>query len=195
MDSDGDGVGDACDPEPALPRQQIIFFDPFTRVDPVWSLNVGATVVNDQLVAPGTTQAIRYGMAYTPLGDTFEVGASIGATPTNQYLLALFLNQSFGKGARYCELLDDGTRSLLKYTYTIDGTTYPAAAFQDAAVRHANGSGTLTYAVDAGCSSIWHDLPLSAMGTPPAITTDMFTIYAENVDVVLDYVIQIRTTN
>lgn len=52
-DLDGDGVGDACDPEPAIGRQSIVLFNLFTSL--ANRTNIGATVVGEAMRAPADT--------------------------------------------------------------------------------------------------------------------------------------------
>lgn len=54
---DGDGAGDACDPQPTTPGETIAFFDPFTSQRSDWSSSQQPLFMNDQLVfdARGTS--------------------------------------------------------------------------------------------------------------------------------------------
>src|SRR6478672_3002139 len=46
-DEDGDGVVDACDPEPNNPRQTILFFAPMTPDDPTFAMQAMWTKLAD----------------------------------------------------------------------------------------------------------------------------------------------------
>jgi hypothetical protein len=54
-DGDGDGVGDVCDPRPAQAGDRLLVFDPFTRLDPAWTIVSGGWLIEDDaLVTPST---------------------------------------------------------------------------------------------------------------------------------------------
>jgi hypothetical protein len=195
LDSDGDRVGDACDPEPTMARQQIVFFDPFTTPNPAWSLFSPPSLSGDQAILAGFGSAVQIGMPYAPVHDTFELGGSVGANSNVQSTFGIYLVASPPPGLVYCELFDSGTASLLKYSYSTDNMTYPGAAFTSATIRTGNGSGTLRFEIGAGCSSTWNGEPLTGFGQPPAITTNQMKIYAENIDLRIDYFVQIRTND
>lgn len=79
-DGDFDGVGDACDPHPDDPHDQLAFFDPFTGADPRWSMQgfgtAGWTLGNDVALAvagpmPSGGVLVLRGMSLT--GATVDV--------------------------------------------------------------------------------------------------------------------------
>ncbi len=93
----------------------------------------------------------------------------------------------------YCELYDDGGSSKLEFTYSSDGIVFMFGGIAPAATRFTNGSGRFSVATTATCGSTWHGEALSATGTIPAIVADQLMLYGENLDVALDYFLQIHT--
>lgn len=199
IDSDGDGVGDVCDPEPAMPRQQIVVFDPFTTLGAQWQASSGTTVSGDRLFLDGQNGSSIVTLTLAPHHDLFEIHGTTGIKgPANQALLGLFVGAKTGPGTYYCELFDD-TNTVLQFTYTLDGSNYMHGASTPATNRLASGDGTFSYDVSpttAHCASTWHGEPLSVTAAVPAgIPAEVVQIYAEGVDLHVDYFIDIRTND
>lgn len=196
LDGDGDGVGDLCDRERANPRQSWVVFDPFTTADPRWSAFSAVTVANDELVLDGAASSIEVGMPYASSDDTFVIGASIDTPSAIPTLIAVMRGSTTGgKNLLYCELQQSSSASLLKYTYTIDRSSFPAVGFMNASSAIANGSGTLRMDNEGaapGCDATWNGESLTAHGTPPSVTTDAISIYAEGVVARVRYFVQIH---
>ena len=198
VDSDGDGVGDVCDPEPALPRQQIVEFDAFTTLGP-WQPVSGASVANDRLFLDGLNGSALASMTMTPHHELFEIHGTTGSKgPATNALFGLFVGAKTGPGTYYCELYDD-TSTVLQFTYTFDGSTYMHGGSTPAANRLAGGDGTFSYDVSpttAHCASTWHGEPLSVTAAVPSgIPAEIVEIYSEDVDLHVDYFIDIRTND
>ncbi len=192
-DGDGDRVGDACDPEPTVPRQRIVMFDPFLSLAR-WSKSSDESVDNDAAVLLSSTGTKALFQPYIPQNDLFEIGADTAAIgPATQSLF--MINLDSGTANYYCEMYDDGT-PLLQFTYTLDGVTYVHPGFQDAAHSVATNSGRLQMqrsATKVACSAVWGGEPLQAGGPTPGIDANTLVIYAQNVDVRVRYMVQIRT--
>lgn len=89
LDGDGDQVGDACDPEPAIARQQLVLFDPFVTLDPAWQFDTDERAENDTLVLDAINVSRTVRRPYTLAHDTFEIAATTGAAGANDHLVAL----------------------------------------------------------------------------------------------------------
>jgi hypothetical protein len=197
-DRDGDRVGDACDPEPDLARQQIVMFDPFTALDPAWTVLADEHVDNDQLVLLGAAGARRVYKPFATKHDVFIIHATTGTqvAPTGQ--VGLFVGSSAEPGLYYCELYDEAAVTRLQFTYTFDGNNFMHGASMPTVNRVQNGSGVLAFATSATtstCASSWHDEPLTVQGaTPVGIPAEEMEIYADGFDMRVDYLVVIRTT-
>jgi hypothetical protein len=193
-DTDGDRVGDACDPEIDQPRQRIAIFDPFTSIA-AWTPI--STVVPESdgvsLGGVGLTGSLR--RDFVPTTDTLVIGARTFATGTGQRLFAIIFKEVADGKAFYCELFEDPNAMLL-LTYTLDGMTFVHPDFVGTSAL-ANGRGALAVAIDATsgtCQLAWNAMTYSATGARPSeIDLQVVALYAENVDVDLDYFLQIRT--
>lgn len=198
-DADGDGVGDACDPEPANGRQRIELFDPLTQLGANgWMMQSQVASGTDEIVIAMPNGSGTYFRAHVPDRDTFVIGGFTGnANLAQQHLVALLMERSTGPGAYYCEIYDGGADSNLFFTLTTDGATFdhPASA---PVPRFANQQGMLRYEIDSTtvrCATTW-GLTTERATTPvvrPAIDTDLLTIYAENVELHVQYFLHIRT--
>jgi hypothetical protein len=196
-DTDGDRVGDACDPEPTNPRQHIVFFDPFVTIDSSWT-NLGATQASDEIILDA-----RGGISvelYRPLTATtelFMIGATTGNGDVTTHHISLVTSPMTPAGM-YCEMYDDGSTTTTQFTWTFNGTTYSHAGQAGwGTTRLANGLGTFTYnysPTTVGCSSTWDGVMRSGTGaTPTGISPDYFHLYAENLLVNVQWFIQIET--
>jgi hypothetical protein len=198
-DGDGDGVGDVCDPEPAMPRQQLVLFDPFTSLDARWEASSGASASGDRLFLDGQNGSAIVTLTMPPHHDLFELHGTTGTKgPQNQALFGLFVGTASGPATYYCELFDD-TSTALQFTYTFDGSSYQHGGSTPATNRLASGSGTFLYDVSpttARCASTWHAEPLMVTAAvPTGIPAEVVQIYAEDVDLQVDYFIDIRTND
>ena len=197
-DSDGDRVGDACDPEPANPRQQIVVFDSFETLDAAW-INNGGVVNSDQLTLDargGTSRQVS--RAFTPTNDVFIIGAVTAGADAGTYHASFGWRPSAGAGNAYCEMYDSGAATSTQFTWTFDDASYMQAGTMSwGATRLANGSGTFTLTVTPAsvvCISTWQGATKNTGNvTRPAIAAQRLFIYSENVLTRVNYFIQIRT--
>ena len=196
-DSDGDRVGDACDPEPAVARQSIQLFDSFATQDAAWTQLGPSTFMPDELVmnVAGASASVRRSFAHAH--DTIVVGAVAGTAAPGQHLFAIMFRRSADAALYYCEIFDDDTMALVKYTYTFGmGMPFMTAGFAPMPDRLSGGSGRLSYEIDATtvrCSANWQGNETPMSGARPAIMGDELAIYAENINIHFLYLIQIRT--
>lgn len=192
-DGDGDRVGDACDPEPAAARQRIVMFDPFLSLAG-WSKSSDESVDNDSALLRASSGTKALFKPYTPQTDLFEIGADTRAIgPATQSLFMINLDN--GTGNYYCEMFDNGT-SLLQFTYTLDGVNFVHPGSTLAAHSIVMNSGRLQMqhsSTQVACRAVWGGEALATGGPTPPLDANALVIYAENVDVRIRYIVQIRT--
>jgi hypothetical protein len=197
-DGDGDRVGDACDPEPANGRQQIVVFDGFATLDAPWTNN-GGMINSDQLILDargGTSRQVT--RPFTPTNNLFIIGGSTGNGDAGSHHMSFGWRPSVGSGNAYCELYDDGSETLTQLTWTFNDTTYmhAGATTWGGGVRLANGSGTFSFAITpttVSCSSTWQGMTNNANGARPAINAQTLFIYSEDMLTRVSYYMEIRT--
>lgn len=121
-DGDGDGVGDVCDPHPAVAGDRITMFDPFVVRDPRWSADSQVAFEPDQVVIPLGGGALEFSRTVSDI--TFEIGGEVTAVDATG-LDQLFLGVSRGTDPLwYGELLDNhGTQRRATVLYT-QASTY-----------------------------------------------------------------------
>lgn len=197
-DADGDGVGDACDPEPALPRQALRFFDPFLASDPAWG--EPPVLVGDAMVLAGAAGSEQIGLPGSTRNVLVELGGAITAIgPTRQQLfLAIRTDEVTPAEQDYIEIIDEaGTgrrRTLMHYTdpdYDAYDNFFEAALVENGAVMlRLETYDDLVRATTryGGVDSVLEGFP---RGSRPG---DLVGIYAEAVDLRVDYVVVISTT-
>jgi len=194
QDTDGDRVGDACDPQPLIPRQRIVLFDSFSDLSH-WTRTSNEVALGGVAVLNGSTGVRALTRPYTPMTDQFEIGvATTNLGPASQSLVMINLDTG-SSGNYFCEIYDDGA-ALLQYTYTLDGSTFLHPGSTPAAHRLAQADGRLQLERDATnvrCQTRWSGELLTVGGATPAIAANTLVLYAENVDVRIQYFIQIRT--
>ena len=197
-DSDGDRVGNICDPEPTNPRQQIVVFDTFETLDAAWANN-GGTIAGDQLVLDargGTSRQVT--RAFTPTSDLFVIGAQTGAADAGTHHISFGWRPSASAGNAYCEMYDSGAATSTQFTWTLDDVSYMHAGTTSwGATRLANGSGMFTFTLtptSVACTSTWQGMTINTGNAArPAIAAQRLFIYSENLLMRVDYFIQIRT--
>jgi hypothetical protein len=194
-DSDGDHVGDACDPHPSLPIDRIVFFDPFVSQRPEWSFFAPAIYANDALEFDAAGSTWEMSQAFVPAPHTFGFAghvAPLGAIAPWQIALGFTDDTAL----YYCELFQDSSDAI-RVDYSYDQINFNSVA--QAPEPSLSGS---TFAM-----TVSHFLPLLGCGAnvdgtsaspsgaipgdlPPAI--QMF-IQDIDVDLTLDYFIDIQS--
>ncbi len=196
QDGDGDRVGDDCDLEPTLPNQQIVFFDAFSAFDPAWTTDNGASVGGDELVLDAVDRSRSIHRPYTLGQDWFLLGLTTGPSGAGNHLVSLVTSPNSGGTGFYCEMYNDGT-TVTMFTYSPDGASFLHDGIATWAQPLVNGGGTFEYLLtgpEARCRSVWNGDVRSTVGTRPAtITPERLTLYAENIDAQVAWIIQIRT--
>lgn len=201
FDGDGDRVGDACDPEPANPRQRIEFFESFaTALAAPWAIRFGpVTVTNDELVLDAIGMARSIYRPYTQADDWIVMSATTGSAGTGNYLLSIITSPNTGNTGFFCEMFYDSTltQALTMFTYTLNGSMFLHDGLMGWSQPLAGGGGTFEYLLtgpNARCRSAWRGDVIEVEGTwPTSIVPERLTLYAENVEARIQWVVMIRT--
>lgn len=203
-DNDGDRVGNACDPLTDAALERIILFDPLISQEPPWEFSgtVPPTYTGDAV-----TFDLRNGnmfMALTtvaPAKDHLVVGGYLGATsPTNIRQLSLAAVETLTEFA-YCEKYEENTGPIEKWglVWTPDNASFyteDAGALTETIANHAFRTSLAhnPFTSDVECETTFPvDKPQLTAPVSTAIVPVQYMIYAQGIDLRLDYVVVIRT--
>lgn len=199
QNSDGDGVGDACDPS-GTTTETIAFFDPFTSLLPMWSKYGTNTAVVDGETLSSDTRAgpMRYGYNVVAQTDLFELAGTLRAQGAANEQIAVTVYES-ATAVYYCELYETSPPPKFGATYTLDGTTYVPLEEVTAAGTLANADFMLRLSATpttVRCDTSWPAASQTVTGViPTAIDTPVrLHIATAGIDVSWHYFIQIHTT-
>lgn len=196
-DRDGDRVGDACDPEPAVGLQRIVFFDGFDAPVAGWATPPVIAGGRATLAAIGGMADLKLMYAtgdsvLTLAGEVLEVGT----TPVvfKQFLIGTSTQPLLFD---YVELIDDGTGRRISLMRNDNETYTEFQGQREGAVPLVRGPLRLEFRTTGD----GFGARLEYAGTDATMSTNMLgpiagpstQIYAEDLSVVLDYVIQIDT--
>lgn len=176
LDSDGDGVGDACDPEPANPRQHRALFATLTPDDQPFTLTGDWTQGADALHFPGDGYgAIDLPLAATSIAVTLGYDVETVEGAGLQHQLAVGVNTGVNNAPAYfIELNDAGGLQQASISF-YNGVNYDSLA--NASLPNGVHPGQVTetismldntsIALDAGwVGETYHlDAPVSGYGT------------------------------
>lgn len=190
--SDGDGVGDGCDPTAGF--DTISFFDPFVAADHGWAFNGNVTYSfgNDAISFDTRTGFYFADRPGTANQDFFILAGRINAiTPTGQITIAMY---DAGAAHYYCEILGDTASARVKLTYTFDSVTYQGVATTPFVGGIATGPFTLI---------LDHRSPMVSCSAQGASAAGMIpngfaaptriAVQINGLDISLDYFAQIHT--
>lgn len=194
-DTDSDGVGDDCDPQPSQPNQSIARFDTFETLAGDWNTVGNAVAMSDQLVFGGTGSS-SISRPWTNGTSLFIVGFTTNVLTGGAALLSLNAGESTSSRLYYCELYDDTFNMALQLTYTLNGMDYIHPGLQSTGQRLSGLTGTLEMntASIKRCHVEYGGGFNTVGGTVNGIAPDTFALYAENVTATIDWMIEIRTT-
>ena len=196
-DRDGDGVGDLCDPHPDDAIDHIALFDPFTAAQPEWTFQGTFTFSGDAIAIQAVGSAWDAALPQATTSDAYTIGGHVTSVGTDTQQVSLQIAPSSATPTSYyCELYEDSSGDALQLTYTYDGASFthegsvpvPMLAGSEFAMTYSQEQGVL--ACDAGVAGS----PGTTAGTiPTGITANLVFIQAIDVDLDLDYFIQIHS--
>jgi hypothetical protein len=201
-DRDHDGVGDACDPEPDLPRQQLRVFAPMTGDVPCHLFSDDGVPWMQQADSVDITGSISAGLDCPfPIADTdIWVGFDLAGVHGLPHQFALDIRDPTTVPWYYGEIYDDGGgphAAISEY----DGTSYMGLAATSMPALHAGtltdhlttrtaATGTAQFRIDIG----WPGEPYNAQGATTAFSgVTSFALYLQNLDVSIRYLAIIDT--
>ena len=161
-DADGDGVGDACDPNPATPSERIALFFPFTPDDPL-----EATVQAGDGWQPGADSWQTTGTPYARLEVTMPLSRAyidaafeIIENPTPQRQIGIAV---YGPGSPYYygEVFDGSNTSPQVDLTHYDGASYNLLDFAPVPVDDFFGAARLRLSVDVPAATLQLDANLA----------------------------------
>ncbi len=196
-DSDGDGVGDACDPEPDLPRQTLVDFDPFTSLRPEWALVGTPTLLGDALELDAIGDIIELRRAIDAGTDVLAIGGRIVRHGAGETHAGVGIGEDGSMNLFYCELFQSPSEVVFSFSYTVDdGATYQHGIRPASSDSSWTGAGTIALSVDpanVGCMAVWSGVSYASGGPHPAVPSQHISLAAVDVELQLDYFVQIRT--
>jgi hypothetical protein len=195
LDTDGDRVGDACDPEPANPRQSFALFTPMIGADAAW-LGTGWSYGADAWGLQASSQRLRRMMtvADADIWVGFDVLALIGPPPRQIELMVGDDVVPFVYGEAF-----ENTGFMVASITRYDGTSY--ASLGQSALATGIHTGRLTMHLQTRRSPTSTRFEMSWPGEPYTMTTmatammpaDAFAIQAGGMMLDLRYVAVIAT--
>jgi hypothetical protein len=193
-DRDGDGVGDACDPQPDLPHERIAFFDPFTGSVARWTYGRMPTFVDDGLYYDVRGTGVLLELGPLPSNVLYEVGGRILERGSASRQLTVFARLDASR--YYCELFDEGF-AYMAATQTPDGVNYTTSSLARITGELANIDMSLTMRVTGTSLACATGIPATmqtAQATVPLFQAQRSGVYIQDLEVRLDYFIQIEST-
>ena len=190
LDSDGDGVGDACDPDETT-AETIAYFDPFVGPRSAWTY-AGDTFGNDEIAIAGLGASLSERLnGVVPARDLFQTAGTVGVTGGNGAQLSLQVLA--GPPDYYCEL--EQTPLFLSLT-SYDGTTY--THIDQKMIGPALDGAAVTFSIwqhlpEVTCTAVVNGTSYTVSGTVPADPPMTFSIAVNQLDVDLQYFVQIHT--
>jgi hypothetical protein len=197
-DGDFDGVGDECDPQPEIGGHRIAIFDPFTGPVSAWTYVGPAPMYDGESVILDTLSMSSYAFrAETPQADVILLGGRFGVgSQTNTRQMALSADSPGVSDQYFCELFTNTTAGTFALTYSYDEQTYSTAA-QTPSTPIENGAFSIALKHASGmvwCETTW-PVTSTTIGAllPQDLKPTLIAFFAQNVEVRLDYFIQIRS--
>jgi hypothetical protein len=195
LDGDGDHVGDACDPNPGIPGERIVFFDPFVSVRPEWAF-AGApfVIADDSLSVDSRGEGFIADRAGAAANDVFAYAGHIGAGNTRQHQLTIVAHD--GPELYYCELTSDtGAIVRFGFTFSFDNVTYNAMTVPaQGPLEHGDFSLQMRHTPPTvACTTGWPAQQQEVTSDLPNIVPSATGFVLQGIEVRVDYFIQIHT--
>ncbi len=195
-DADGDGVGDACDPNMFVGTERIVVFDPL--VDPAVDLmpTNAVPVLDGESISADTRdgELLVTLRDVVPATDTITIG---GASATNRRQVQLSARESDARFI-YCEFYEQGGIVKWGLVWIIDTSGFTTVDNGNLTAPLANQDFRMSLAAnpattDTSCSTTF-PVDKVLLDSPIAgIAPTYYTIYWQGLELRLDYVIVIRT--
>jgi hypothetical protein len=198
LDTDRDRVNDACDPNPSSPRERIVLFDPFIEARSEWSVEGGLspTYEDDSFVLDtrGGYLFLR-NLGPVPASDVLEFAGAVGGQSGVDSKIQTSL-QSSERPYYYCELYDPQVAVNFDLAWSYDGTQYFTSDIQSMQAPLVDDVFTLTTVIappNVTCKTRWPPGGETTNPIPTGIVPILFGLQVYNLELRLDYFIQIRT--
>ena len=208
LDTDGDRVGDACDPNPTSPIDHLVFFDGFVAQRSEWSLTGPAPTFDGEHLSSDTSgdQQLVLSLPATMSGtDRIAVAGRIVGSSAGQQLVALgfgrvplFPPMGTSTAAYYCEVCGGGpcgASPFFAFTFTNDNVMFTHLDLKPVPTL---APGSVAFTIDRtpttlACDTSWPAVTQVGGALPPAIDAVAIALTMKNVVVSLDYVVQIHS--
>lgn len=195
--TDGDGVGDVCDPL-ATPTEQIALFDPMTNLAPWQGIDaIPPMQVGDSVVADARGSSFSMKRPFAMATDRIIMRGHVGAQGTTGDRQLLILVYDATTANYYCELLERPPTTLkFGLVYTLDHSNYTTIA-----------NGNITTALmdrdfvhelrtppgQAVCKTDWPSDGDTLSGVSPTGNPIEIAVGAQNLQIRIDSLLVIRT--
>lgn len=198
---DGDGAGNPCDPNPGIPGESIVFFEPFLDMSR-WSSHLSASATSDgeSVIADSRAGGEFYAVAPIALAhDRIVAGGRIDAQDATVIRQVTVAVQQDELAFYYCELFErDVPAPVLKFglVHTPDNFLFNTVDNSTPTASLENRDFTLSITTPptaATCETDWPADRQMLAGPTPAITTAQIELYAQGLQTRFDWVVVIRS--
>jgi len=198
IDSDGDGVDDICDPNPTVPTEHIVRFDPFTLLRPMWTIMGAVPAIDgdsatiDALDGDGVIE-----LDDPATDDYYEFGGAVGDAQPPNVKLEIYVKGP-QRGYYYCELYDHGASTInFDLAYTLDGTNYATGPITNLQAPLANAPYMISLdqrPPNVGCATRWPPGADDREPIPTGLAANRVALHVVDASIRIDYFIQIHTS-
>jgi hypothetical protein len=192
---DADGVGDACDA--GAVAEQIVLFDPFVAPTS-WQIGGTTPLTYDQESVTADTRAGKEIRAFRDFAlgfDRIVVGGHVGQRDISvRRQVFVGVHESLN-AFYYCELFENGAIQKYGLAHTPDYMIFTTVDSATATAPLENGDFRLeitTPTTPVVCSTTWPVDRAGLISNTPVIATNQIEVYAQGVEIRIDYVVVIR---
>ncbi len=199
VDTDADGVGDPCDPNPAG-RDTIVLFDPFVDPTAQWSFLAAPPTLDGESIRVDTTsgEMAMHLEGFVAGKDTLTVGGEFGATTAvNRRQLTLVASET-SLEFLYCEKYEYMGVEKWGLIWTMDDFLFNTADNGNLVETIANHTFRTSMSLDpithvAGCTTTFPVDKRVLQANIPVVTPTEYRLYVQGINILLDYAIVIRS--